>query len=275
LSASIPCYRTEGSNLLPSATLHRTRAAQDQCRSNSPCSAPDDAKRCLGAGRTGLADPSQSCAKLWSRPAEISGATQRRVPQVAFCSLRTLALSSGRTEGTEIAKSRSPSRACQDCSACPGTMPRGPADRPIKRLTISTAEVCCAPHVLSRDAMSVVSFTRFSALFFVLSHSSPPFDSRRPKCWEINRNLYTFMYFDVQGFGESDQPVLGAIAGLAVRRVTRGFGKRRKLTCVRAHLVGTQRANPRVRWNEYAGGINNGRRSGMQAAGRRMQAAGR
>jgi len=53
--------------------------------------------------------------------------------------------------------------------------------------------------VLSRNAMSVVSFTGFPALFLVLSHSPPPLDSRRPKCWEINRDLHTSMYSDVKG----------------------------------------------------------------------------
>jgi hypothetical protein len=51
-----------------------------------------------------------------------------------------------------------------------------------KRLTIPTAEVRCGPYVLSRNAMSVVSFTGFPDPFLVLSHSPPPLDSRRPKC---------------------------------------------------------------------------------------------
>src|SRR5580704_9774883 len=68
-----------------------------------------------------------------------------------------------------------------------------------KRLTIPTAEVRCGPYVLSRNAMSVVSFTGFPALFLVLSHSPPSLDSRRPECWEINRDLHTSMYSDVKG----------------------------------------------------------------------------
>jgi|SRR5271165_768137 len=75
----------------------------------------------------------------------------------------------------------------------------GFAYRRFKRLTIPTAEVRCGPYVLSRDAMRVVSLRGFPAVFFVLSHSSPPLDSRRPKCWEINRNLHTLMYSDLQG----------------------------------------------------------------------------
>ena len=53
--------------------------------------------------------------------------------------------------------------------------------------------------VLSRNAKSVVSFTGFPALFLVLSHSPPSLDMRRPECWEINRDLHTSMYSDVQG----------------------------------------------------------------------------
>jgi hypothetical protein len=76
---------------------------------------------------------------------------------------------------------------------------RGFAHRRFKRLTIPTAEVRCGPYVLSRNAMSVVSFMGFPALLFVLSHSPPPVDRGRPKCWEINRDLHTLMYSDVQG----------------------------------------------------------------------------
>ena len=57
----------------------------------------------------------------------------------------------------------------------------------------------CGPYVLSRNAMSVVSCAGFPALLFVLSHSPPPLDSRRPKCWEINRDLHILMFSDVQG----------------------------------------------------------------------------
>ena len=99
----------------------------------------------------------------------------------SVCQLMLLSLSGPRC--SRVQRSRSP----------------GFAHGRFKRLTIPTAEVRCGPYVLSRNAMSVVSFTGFPALFLVLSHSPPSLDSRRPECWEINRDLHTSMYSDVKG----------------------------------------------------------------------------
>ena len=117
---------------------------------------------------------------LFSIPAEIDLAPNQPVSRVSAnsCCFLSQAL-----DALAVQRSRSP----------------GFAHRRFKRLTIPNAEVRCGPYVLSRNARSVVSFTGFPALFLVLSHSPPPLDSRRPECWEINRDLHTSMYSDVQG----------------------------------------------------------------------------
>ena len=117
---------------------------------------------------------------LFSIPSEIDLAPNQPVSRVSAnsCCFLSQAL-----DALAVQRSRSP----------------GIAHGRFKRLTIPTAEVRCGPYVLSRNAMSVVSFTGFPALFLVLSHSPPPLDSRRPKCWEINRDFHILMFSDVQG----------------------------------------------------------------------------
>jgi hypothetical protein len=85
------------------------------------------------------------------------------------------------------------------CSRCSTVEVAGVRPSEVQAPYDPTAAVRCGPYVLSRNAMSVVSFTGFPALFLVLSHSPPSLDSRRPECWEINRDLHTSMYSDVKG----------------------------------------------------------------------------